>query len=139
MPNVSFTIKYGYKLRKMAIYAIVLYRHGDRIDRPGQACKRNSTIYKHIADVFKHLNDMSIQIYPIDHWNNLFYFNAEITYSCYFNRFNCSMKFVLKNKAKNFKLQVKLRFVSIHFRTSFFFFHIKFICFYRQHYTEIDF
>jgi len=30
-----FTIKYGCKLHKMAVYAIVSYRHGDRIDHPG--------------------------------------------------------------------------------------------------------
>ena len=41
MPNMSLTIKYGCKLRKMAVYATALYRHGDRIDRPRN--QRNST------------------------------------------------------------------------------------------------
>ena len=40
MPNVSFTIKYVYKLCKMGAYTTVLYRHDDRIDCTEEKKKR---------------------------------------------------------------------------------------------------
>ena len=41
--NRSSTTKYGCKLYKMAVYVSALYRHGDRIDRPGYWKKTKTT------------------------------------------------------------------------------------------------